>query len=110
MSFQATTTVAVLSAQATDEYGDPADDNTTPSVTGVEASIIEQRRTVFDSVDGQARIVRTTTGRVRSDVDVHDGYRLRDERSQQIYVVNSVDQVQSPVGVPDQRMDLTRVS
>lgn len=110
MTLLATTTVSVLTGQGTDDYGDPVDDNTTTAATGVEASIIEQRRTVFGPDDSQGRIVRITTGRLRPGVDVQPGYRLRDERTGLLYAVNSVDQTQSPVGTPDQRMDLTRVS
>lgn len=110
MTLLATTTVSIYDGSGTDSYGDPTDDNTTPAATGVEASIIEQRRTVFGPDDNQGRIVRIVTGRTRPDVDVQPGFRLRDERTDLLYAVNSVDQTQSPVGTPDLRMDLTRVS
>lgn len=105
----ATTTVTVLSGTESDEFGD-AKDNLTPSATGVPASILEQQRIVFDPSSGRLTPVRLITGRVPALTVITDNDRIKDEGTGQIYIVDSVDQPQSPVTTLDIRLELRRIT
>lgn len=109
MNAVATTTVAVLRGTSTDSYGDVVDGSTAIS-TGTPASIIEQRRLVATESDPTPRSVITYTGRVSAGTDIADGDRIRDERTSEVYIVDSAHRVASPVITNDIRLDLRRVA
>ncbi len=109
MNAVATTTVAILRGSSTDDYGDVVE-STTAIATGVPASIIEQRRLVATESEPQPRAVVFYTGRVGALVDVTDGDRIRDERTGEVYLVDTVSRTSSPVMVNDRRLDLRRVT
>lgn len=109
MNAVATTTVAILRGTSTDDFGDTVE-STTAVATGVPASLIEQRRVVTTESDPQPRAVVFFTGRVSATTDVTDGDRLRDERTGEIYLVDSVSRTSSPVMTNDRRLDLRRVT
>lgn len=106
--FIATTTVAVLRGETTDDYGDPVDDDT-PIRGGVPVSLIERDRRVYVPAEGRTTIVRQVTGRARPNADIREGDRLRDERTQSIYLVEGVSRPSSPIGAADMRLVLRRV-
>ena len=106
-----TTTVTVfgLSETATDEFGDPVADNT-PTAIGVPASILEQSRVVSTASAERTHTVRSYTGRLPAGTDVAAGYRLYDERTAAVYLVDSTSQTANPHATSDIRADLRRVA
>ncbi len=109
MNAVATTTIAVLRGTSTDGYGDVVD-GSTAILSGVPASILEQRRTVATEADPTPRAVITYTGRVSAGTDIADGDRIRDERTSAVYIVDSAHLVASPAMTNDLRLDLRRVA
>lgn len=106
--FIPTTTVDILRGETTDAYGDPAD-AATPAASGVPASIIETSRRIFLPAESRLTKVRIFTGRVRPEVDVREGDRLRDTTTASIYLVEAVSRPASPIGAADARLDLRRI-
>lgn len=110
MNAAATTTISVLRGVASvTTYGDPVDD-TTPVTTGIPASILERRRSYLPASGSAPETVISYTGRVRSGTDVRVDDRVLDERSGDMYVVDSVANVANPVMRNDTRLDLRRVT
>jgi len=106
--FIATTTVTILRGEETDGYGDPVDSNV-PVRARVPASIIERDQRVFVPAENRTTIVKQHTGRVRANVDIRTGDRLRDEKDQSIYLVEGVSRPRSPIGGGTVRLVLRRV-
>lgn len=111
MTFLATTRAAILRGTTKDPLGDEGDANSGSPVAGyadLPASIIEKTRQVFDPASGQRRTVRYTVGRIRSDVLLREGDRLRDNRTGKVYNINET--VTVPRGLSGQAsltLDLT---
>lgn len=106
--FVPTCLVTVLRGETVDTYGDPVDADT-PIAENVPASIIENAQDIGQPADSRTSRVRVFTGRVRPDVDVREGDRLRDEADLSIYLVEAVSHPASPFGAADRRLDLRRV-
>lgn len=104
-----TTTVSVLRGSTTDDFGDAVAADTV-AASGIPASILEQRRTVFVREENRVQQVLYATGRVPGDTDVRPDDRLRDEVSGDTYRVDSVSRVGSPVQMNDLRLDLRKAS
>jgi hypothetical protein len=100
-----TTTVDVLRGTTTDEFNDLVDVDTV-ALTGIPASIIEQRQRPHQPRDGEDRNVRYFKGRVPRGTGVAKGDRLRDTATSTVYVVESVYQQANPFWAQDQSMDL----
>lgn len=109
MNGVATTTIAILRGTSTDDYGDEVD-TSTEVATGIPASIQEQRQTVTTPDDPQPRVVRVYTGRVKAGTDVQTGDRIKDETTDDIYVIDQFSQVANPILRNDIRLDLRRVT
>lgn len=109
MIAQANTTVAVLRGTSTDAYGDAVDTNTAVA-TGIPASLIEQTRRVTTRDDPTPRIVRYTVGRVTAGTDITDQDRIKDERTNAIYIVDAVSSMNSAAVAADLRLDLRRTT
>lgn len=109
MKARANTTVSILRGADTDSFGDPVD-TLTVVATGVTASIIEQRKTVTTPVDGNVRQVRFTTGRLPAGTDVRTGDRIKDEKTNRIYVFDASSQPENSVRTNDIHLDLRRVT
>jgi translation elongation factor EF-G len=107
--FFATTTVALHSGTTTDAYDDLADDNSTASATGVRASIMEVKRTVFEPDTGRLSVIRVLSGRFPAGTPISVGDRVQDEKTGTFYIIESIDRVASPVNTPDLRSDLSLV-
>lgn len=107
-AFIPTCLVSVLRGEAADTYGDTIDTDT-PIATGVPASIIEAGQDIGQPAESRTTRVRVFTGRVRPEVDVREGDRLRDETALTIYLVEGVSQPASPFGQADRRLELRRI-
>lgn len=108
MFAQPTTTVSILGGEQTsDDLGDPVESQTVLAA-GVPASIMEQARQVTEPNDMRAQTVRFFTGRLPSGTVVSTANRILDERTGQIYVIDSVANVAAPTHTNDIRLDLRR--
>lgn len=109
MKARATTTVSILRGTTTDGLGDTVD-STTAVYTGITASIIEQTRTVRRRDEREPRTVRRYVGRLPAGTDLQRGDRIKDERTDAVYMFDEYDQLSSPTRVNDIRLDLRRVT
>lgn len=105
----ATTTVSILRGDETNEYGDVVDSDTAIR-TRVPASIHEQNRRVFLPAEQAYRIVRFSTARLPSNVDIRKNDRLRDERTGAVYLVTDLADAVSPAFAPDRHVELSRTT
>lgn len=106
-----TTTVTLLGGEATkDPYGDQ-DESTATLATGVPASLLERTLpTVSTEGDPQAVVVQYYVCRVPQGTPVDELSRVQDERTGDIYAVDSVTKPQHPTTPQDVRLNLRRVS
>lgn len=100
--------VDVLTGTAVDDYGD-AEDATTVAAASVPVSILERSSTThrYDSQD--PRTITTLAGRAPAGTVVDQGDRLRDTRTGQLWLVDSVSQNANPVAGMDMTMELRRL-
>lgn len=88
----ATTRGDLLRGQTTNALGDEVDDNeSTPAKADFPVSIIERSRSEFDQASNTWRSVRYYAGRVKSNVPVKAGDRIRDRVTGSIYTVGEVE-------------------
>jgi hypothetical protein len=105
---QPNTTIAVLSTTTTDGHGDVVD-TATASATGVPALLLAGTKRVWLPDSGTVRQVGYWTAFVPSTTSVEVGDRVRDERSEQVYVVSGVLVPASSLTVFDAILDLQKV-
>jgi hypothetical protein len=103
----ATTTVSILRGTTTDSFGDGADVATVLK-SGIAASLIESTRTAVEPVSGTPRIIRTHIARLPATTDITEDDRIKDERTNEIYIVVSVTRNANPVLTQPLRADLKR--
>lgn len=111
-AFRATTTCTILRTDpndpnAVDEYG-TAIDVDTPVATGVPISIIQQTVRQFLPSENRYTNVTTHTARLRADVSVEESDRIKDERTDEIYMVEGIFKPQDPLGPAAIRLDLRK--
>lgn len=106
-----TTTVTLMGGEVTlDPFGD-ADESTTEEHTGIPCSLVERNiPTVATESDLAAVVVRYYVGRVPVGTPVTNLKRVKDERTGDIYAVDSVTLPQHPNVPQDIRLDLRRVT
>lgn len=109
MIARATTTVSVLRGTSTNAFGDEIDTDT-PVYTGIPASLVEQTRRVTTRDNPTPRIVRYAVGRVTAGTDVTDQDRVKDERTNEVYIVEAVSSMNSAAVSADLRLDLRRTT
>jgi hypothetical protein len=85
----ANTTITILRGEGVDSWGDNVDADR-PIKTGVPAAKGETNRQTERKDTDTPRNVRDYTFRFWRPVDIRDGDRIRDERDNQIYLVDSV--------------------
>lgn len=108
MQAQPTTTVSILGgAQTNDDLGDPVESQTVLAA-GVPASIMEQAHRTTTPNTMEPRTVRFYTGRVPHGTVVSSSNRILDERTGDIYVIDAVANVASPIATNDVRLDLRK--
>lgn len=103
----ATTSVSILRGTTTDVFDDEAD-AVTAVKSGIPASLMESARTAMEPVTGTPRIIRTHVARMPATTDVTEGDRVKDERTNEIYIVVSVTKNSNPVLTQPLRVDLKR--
>lgn len=91
------------------DFGHPVPNNTTPLHSNVLANIEERDSTVWDPATQTPRVVRVIEAKVPSTTDVLTGDRLRDDRSDVLYVVQRVTRPRRPGHAPDVVLRLKRV-
>lgn len=102
----ASTTCSILRGTTTNEWGDVIDDpNGQVVATGVPVSLSITNTTASDPATQQIRTIRSLTGAIQSDTDIHETDRLRDDTTGVVYAVESVT---TPLG-PGFRGDLELV-
>lgn len=104
-----TTTVTILGGSTSSDYGDVLDSDE-PAGTGIPASIVEGRQVVTTESDAQARVVRYYTGRLPHGTVVTGDNRLKDEETNEVYVIDNVTQPRNAIMEQDVRLDLRRVN
>jgi hypothetical protein len=105
--YLATTTVSILGGSSTDEFGDDTD-GTTVLASAIPASLIESARTASEPVSGIKRIVRTHVCRLPPGTAVDEDKRIKDESTDEIYIVVAVTRNANPVLAQPLRADLKR--
>lgn len=105
--FLATTTVSVLGGSSTDAFGDDTD-GTTVLASGIPVSLTESTRTAMEPVTQTPRIIRTHVCRLPPDTDVDETNRIKDETTNEIYIVVAVTRNANPVIAQGLRADLKR--
>jgi hypothetical protein len=103
----ATTRVSVLGGASTDAFGDETD-GTTVLASAIPASLIESTRTAMEPVTGTPRIIRTHICRLPPSTAVDETKRIKDEQTNEIYIVVSVTKNSNPVLAQPLRADLKR--
>ena len=110
MNARANTRVSILRGTVTNEHGDTVDTQTQVH-TGVPASLIETTRRTYLPAEGAHRVIRSVTCRVTHGTDVLKGDRIRDESTNQVYIVEDLnDNPGSPAHLPDVVIALTRTT
>lgn len=109
MIARANTTISVLRGEIADEYGDFGPKGT-PVLRGIQASIIEKSRAVFDYDSPTPRTVHYAIGRVNHGTDIRNNDTVLDEITGVRYLVNSFSTVNSPLVQADMKLDLEIVT
>lgn len=105
--YVATTKVSVLGGSSTDAFGDETD-GTTVLASGIAASLIESTRTAQEPVTGTPRIIRTHICRLPPGTAVDETKRIKDESTDEIYIVVAVTKNANPFLAQPLRADLKR--
>lgn len=91
------------------EYGDEVE-STDVVYTNIPGSVIEKSRTVYDPQSGRVATLRKLTGRFKFGTDIQDGDRIKDEKTEKVWVVSAVYEGTSFVAKPDLILDLVTAS
>ncbi len=98
---------SVLRGSAVNDYGDEIDGDTVAS-SGILGSVIERTKQVFNPDDGRVATIRYLTGRFDNRADIVDGDRIKDEKTGEIFVVQSLSRPVNAVVKSDIVADLIR--
>lgn len=105
MISRANTTVTIYRGQAADDWGDNMDQDTIVA-TGVRASIIEQTVYARPEVTTQPRSFHYAKMRVTYGTDVRVADRIKDEKTNDIWLITSIRARGNPMRRQDVRIDL----
>lgn len=108
MNLIPTTTITVLRGSTTDSYGDDVD-GTDSVYSKVPAAIGEQSPIIEITPDGTPRTIRRFRTRIPAYVQLQDEDRIKDERTGDIYIIDSIVRSQNPVFTPERSVNLRRV-
>lgn len=104
----ATCTLSVFRGEATDEYGDDIEVNTTPVATRVPASVVARSKVVTTYEQETPRVIRWYVGRVEQGTDIRKNDRLRNEQTGHVYFVDAVGDSGTGAVPTDLVLDLRR--
>ena len=98
----------VLSRDTTvNDYGDEVEGEGVASTT-ILGSVIERSKTVYNPDDGRVATIRFLTGRFSHNADIQDGDRIKDEKTGEIFVVQSLARPSNAIMKSDIVADLIR--
>lgn len=113
MIFMPTTKVDLYrDADETDEnvFGTEIETGTAPLAVGIPAAVSSRIVTRQTSVDSTAPMrVEVFTVRVLASYGVREGDRLKDQKTGQTYLVNTIPTAPTLIGVPSARLECSRV-
>jgi hypothetical protein len=92
----ATSTYAVLRGEVNDQYGDTVDLDDA-IYTGIPGSVHEVRSTAYTVSDGRPQRIVSLIGRLPPGVGVRIGDRLKDEKTNVIYIIDEIGGFQSAI-------------
>jgi hypothetical protein len=98
---------SVLRGSALNEYGDEID-GTGVASADILGSVIERSKQVFNPDDGRVATIRFLIGRFPSNSDIQDGDRIKDQKTGEIFVVESLARPTNAVVKSDIVADLRR--
>ncbi len=109
-AFRPTTTATFYETPdgTVDEFLDPVD-NDTVAASGVPISIIQQTVRQFLPAENRLTNITTYTARLRGNVSVKDTTRIKDERTNDTYLVEGITRPQDPMGAAAIRLDLRKI-
>ena len=105
--FLATTRISILGGSSTDAFGDETD-GTAVLASGIPVSLTESTRTAMEPVSGTPRIIRTHVCRLPPGQQIDETNRIKDEATNEIYIVVAVTRNANPVIAQPLRADLKR--
>lgn len=97
----------VIRGSAANDYGDEVD-GTAIVAQDVLGSVVERTRTNFDPASSRVDTVRFLVGRFNSNADIQDGDRIKDQKTEEVFVVNSVSRGANLIHKSDVVVDLTK--
>lgn len=100
MRAAANRTVSIIRAVTTDAWGDAVDTETV-LYTRVLCSLIEQNRRVYLPAEQAFRYIRSYAGRVGPETDLQKNDRIKDERTNIVYLVTDLGDPESAALQPD---------
>jgi hypothetical protein len=107
----ATGTYALLRGVGTDAYGDEVDADTVVSgYAAMVGTVVEASQATSRRSDGSGRDVRRYVGRFPASVSVVANDRIRDNATEEVYMIASWRRVANPVTGPVLRLDLRLVT
>lgn len=109
-SFVPNTRVNVFRGSQEDEYGDPVNANTVPTLTSLPCALVESLQRTTNPSEGNEAFVETVTLRFRPGTDVHEGDRAVDVTTGYIYFLDTVSRPLRTAQAADVRCGATRLS
>ena len=109
MIARANTRVTILRGTSTNDYEDSVDEEVSVR-TDVLCALEETNRRVYLPAEQATRIVRTYSARLSPTAPVQKGDRLRDQRTQVVYLVTDLNDPQSAHHTPDIHVELSRTT
>lgn len=87
---KATGRYSILGSTVTvNEYGDEIESDGVRKA-GVLGSVIERNRSVYNPDDSRVATIRVLIGRFAYGTDIRDGDRIKDEKTGEVFVVQSI--------------------
>lgn len=100
---------AGLGASGTFEGYDDSSLSNVPLYVKLPAHLVQNNKIVYDPVSGRKSIVESWTGRLRPGTDVQESDRIKDTRTGNWFMVDSVISPPLVTGAADVKLTLTRV-
>jgi len=99
---------SILRGSTLNDYGDEID-GTAAVAANVLGSVVERTRTNFDPATSRVSTIRYLVGRFGPETEIRDGDRIRDDITNETFLVTSVARGANLAGKSDVVVDLTKV-